>query len=113
MSVKLAENATLADVISLLHDPVAYLLRVKSKLAQCSAQHGNASVRIGRTGGGQYPCFRILYNDSGVENVFGAFIDTGKPYPTKNLSSVAWSSAATDYADFKELLLNFQNTHRT
>ena len=41
-------------------------------------------MRIGRTGGGQYPCFRILYNDSGVENVFGAFIDTGKPY-RKNL----------------------------
>ena len=28
MSVKLAENATLADAMPLLHDPVAYLLRV-------------------------------------------------------------------------------------
>ncbi len=113
MAAKIAYDAKLADIVPHLHDPTAYLLWVKARLAQCRKLHGNAFVRIGRRGSGLYPCFRIHYLENGVERHFGSCIDSGKPFTGAEERSTAWSTHATSIDDLRDLLGFSQDSYRT
>ena len=108
MATKKALNATLAEVVPTLPDPMVYLLRVKAKIEQCKKAHGNAALRLGRRGTTQYPCFRIVFDEDGAERLFGAFMDSGRPVLPQDEASVLWSTSTTSYDEFREVLSALQ-----
>lgn len=55
------ENATIADVVAGLDNPVEYVRRVLEKLERCRRAHGDAQVRIGVRGRTECPNYLIEY----------------------------------------------------
>ena len=57
----LPEDATIATVLEMgtLSNPDRYLTGVLKNLMACQREHRSADVRIGRTGGGRAPHYRI------------------------------------------------------
>ena len=58
-SIKLAANATIADIITKLDNPVEYVRSVLGNMLDCNKEHGEAFVRIGTTGRGIVPHYRV------------------------------------------------------
>jgi hypothetical protein len=84
----IANDATISDVVSDLNAPTAYVRGVLEHMWECKQQHGAASVRIGVTGKGRAPHYRIEYPKSpSAASVFAvyhgsshkAMDDLGKP----------------------------------
>jgi hypothetical protein len=78
MATILPPDATLPDVLATLAKAEHYVRGMLENLYECKREHGSATARIGITGGGIAPHYRIDY--SGPENkfniknaVFGAF----------------------------------------
>ena len=59
MATRLPENPTVADVIPTLKKPEEYLRRMLSNMMLCKREHGAACVRIGVTGAGVAPHYRV------------------------------------------------------
>jgi hypothetical protein len=72
----------------------------------CLKAHGSANVRIGVTGSGQKPCYRITYKAGDSEAIYGSYWDTGNPLDREDALNTNWSTAAMDFAEldafFKE-----------
>jgi hypothetical protein len=61
-------------------------------------------VKIGVTGTGKYPAFRILRIDgSGTEIHEGAYYDSGAPMPDADPKSANWSSVSMSYEEVDAL----------
>jgi hypothetical protein len=58
-SNKLPKSATISVIIGRLRDPEAYLRGVLNNMMLCKRQHGSAVVRIGTTGEGLIPHYRV------------------------------------------------------
>jgi hypothetical protein len=72
----LPPDATLKDVRETLAKPAAYVCGVLDNLYKAAKQHGNAAVRIGVTGSGSMPYYRITYDlPDGKQGVFDTFFD--------------------------------------
>jgi hypothetical protein len=100
----LNKDATLADVLTTLVQPEAYLCAVLGNLSRCRMTHGNASVKIGITGQGKYPSHKVLYADAaGQEATYGAF-DHDRPFTDVNIQVHTWSTAAMTFAEVQAIL---------
>jgi hypothetical protein len=53
------EDAIIADIIEDLRDPLDYVRRVLGNMHEFRQEHGSAAVRIGTTGRGIVPHYRI------------------------------------------------------
>jgi len=66
-----------------LADQRGYVSGVLAKMRSCNKAHGTSSVKIGITGTGQQPYYRIFSSEDGdVENekIYGSFYDYHKPF---------------------------------
>jgi hypothetical protein len=61
MSATLPEDATLADVLAILAKPENYVRRMLENMYNCKREHGNAESRLGITGSGIAPHYRIEF----------------------------------------------------
>jgi hypothetical protein len=101
----LESNATIASIWDRLADSRLYAARVYQNGRRCENEHGNANIRIGITGSGQKPCYRVSYFDSsGASKVWGSFWDMGDPLDGQQIDSENWSSASMALSELKDLL---------
>lgn len=63
---QLPQNVTIREIVGALHDPVEYvrqvfgnMMKVKHARHECIQQHDEPVVRIGVTGQGAYPHYRV------------------------------------------------------
>jgi hypothetical protein len=101
----LRSDVTIRDVLSTLTDKEEYARTVLEHLMACQSKHGrgNAFVRIGITGTGQFPSHKVTYDDpQGVEAVFDAYADRTRF--TENLQVHTWSTARMSVEEVRALL---------
>lgn len=106
MPTRLPPDATIASVWNFLTNPRPYVAAVRHKMELCHKMHGNAAVRIGVTGTGQKPCYRITYGTQSDETIYGSYWDNGDPLEKEDAISANWSTASMSFdevdAFFKE-----------
>jgi hypothetical protein len=78
MPTTLPPDAAISDILATLAKPEHYVRGILENLYECKRQHGNATVRLGTTGQGIVPHYRIDYSqDIGIRRlesaIFGAF----------------------------------------
>lgn len=92
----MSKDATIATVWRHLTPHKKYVANVLAKMRKCRTQQGGASVRIGITGTGQKPYFRIFSEDSEEQPIiFGSFYDNGDPLENGFANSQNWSTASS------------------
>jgi len=99
------EDSTIATVWPGLTHRHAYVRGVLDKLRKCKKENGNAAVRIGVTGTGQKPYYRIFYfSDNGGEAVItGSYFDTHAPFDETQVAMTDnWSSQHMDFSEVAE-----------
>lgn len=102
---KIANDSTIASVWSHLADPRVYVAGARQKMMTCPKQHGNAHVRIGITGSGQKPCYRVFYmTPSGTEVVYGSYWDNHDALEIGDAVTSNWSTASMDFVAVDSLL---------
>ncbi|SRR6266849_7097093 len=62
MSTILSSDATIADVLATLAKPESYVRGMLENLYECKGEHGSAESRIGITGGGKAPNYRVEFS---------------------------------------------------
>ncbi|MDQ2764454.1 MAG: hypothetical protein M3Y22_13555 [Pseudomonadota bacterium] len=111
MKESLSKDATIMDVVGSLRSPDAYVSGVFGKLHECRKVHGAAAVRIGITGRGLCPYYRILYDftagqPDSSDKIFGAYFDNHTPleWTTSEATNSLWSSRFATYDEVRALL---------
>ncbi|MCZ4346443.1 hypothetical protein [Devosia neptuniae] len=97
MQDKLQRTDTIETVWPRLTHQRKYVATVRHRMEQCAKIHGNASVKIGITGSGQKPCYRIIYLKAGEEQVFGSYWDMHDPLEVGAAMTANWSDAAMTF----------------
>jgi hypothetical protein len=104
-------DATLADVVASLVGPEAYVRKVLERLYQY--KDSNPSVKIGVSGKGPYPRYRIVCTlPDGRESVLGAFNDNGTQVTTSESTGDSWSVKSSTIEEVKELLGKVRKHHK-
>ncbi|MCC6918169.1 MAG: hypothetical protein IT548_03140 [Alphaproteobacteria bacterium] len=110
----LPSDATIATVWPTLTHQRDYVANTRHKAGQCAKMHGNAYVRIGVTGSGQKPCYRIFYlTPDGAEKIFGSYWDNHSPLDNERAINTNWSTAAMSFAQLDALMLEKHGPGRT
>lgn len=107
MAEKIIPNdAIIDDVMPTLSNPLDYVRGVLGRLHECKHLRGNASVRIGTTGQGLIPYYRVIYADGdGAEQIFGAYYgDNHAAFDTAKSPSQTWSTGSMTYDEVQQLL---------
>ena len=67
-------DAILDDVLPTLNDPEEYVRVVLDNLYKCEREHASCTVKLGITGEGKAPYYRIDYIDeNGATGLFGSY----------------------------------------
>lgn len=104
--MKLAGDATLADVYSrLAGDGRVFVANVRHKMDKARKDHGSVSVRIGITGNGSRPSFRI--DRTGAPPI--AYDANLRQFTEAELSESAWSSQSMSFEEVHDLLLRIRD----
>jgi len=77
-----------------LKEPRIFGAGVRQKLMTCAKQNGSASVKIGVTGRGYQPCYRVTYVKDGVEHIYGSYWDNHQPLDREDALNPNWSTAS-------------------
>jgi hypothetical protein len=87
----IATDATVEDIVGRLNAATEYVRRLSEHMWECRREFGMASVRIGVTGAGRAPNYRIEYIKDGdqLPSIFGVYNglshrkveDLGEPAP--------------------------------
>src|SRR5947209_5489022 len=86
----IAPDATIANVMSSLSQPEDYLCRVLQTIHEMRKAHGEVTVRIGITGQGKMPHYRV---DDTAGKPIQAFDYLGEPFPDyRAVETQAWST---------------------
>lgn len=103
--MKLPSDATLRDLKSMLSDPDAFVSRAFGVLHRVAKDHGDVAMRLGITGTGQFPNYRIEEATSGrpIIALNGA---NHEPWPEgeKFDGTGTWSEATMSKAEVEGLL---------
>ena len=105
MSKALPKDATLHDVLPSLDKPESFVRQVVGVLHEATKGHGNIVMRLGVTGTGQAPNYRIEHAAGGAPIM--AFDGANhKPWPDgENFSSASnWSEAVMTKDEVANLL---------
>ncbi len=116
MSEAIPRDATIREVLSTLKSPDAYVAGVFGKVNECRRAHGNAAVRIGVTGKGLMPYYRVIFDAEQGEpdindRIFGAYFDNHTPleWTTAESSNALWSSRFMTYDEVRALLAEIRH----
>ena len=102
---RLKADETIATVWNYLTHKRPYGTGVFQKLRQCEKVYGNASVRIGVTGTGQKPYYRVFYTDEGgTRKIFNSFYDNHEPLEDGFAITQNWSTASMTTAELETFL---------
>jgi hypothetical protein len=71
----IAADATIEDIVARLNAATEYVRRLSEHMWECRREFGMASVRIGVTGAGRAPNYRIEYikDDDQLPSIFGVY----------------------------------------
>lgn len=106
MSEKIPANSTVASIWTRLTNQRDYVAGVRHKAERCRKVHGNAYVKIGVTGSGQKPCYRVSYMTAdGAEKIFGSYWDMHEPLDNERAVNTNWSTAAMTFQEIHTLML--------
>jgi hypothetical protein len=98
MAGKIAADSTIATVWPTLTHQKAYLSGALHKMRQCNTEHGNARIRIGVTGTGQKPYYRVAFvTPEGHEHVWGSFYDNHDALEEGFAVTSNWSSVTMTF----------------
>ncbi|MCK1298066.1 hypothetical protein IVB33_10030 [Bradyrhizobium sp. 24] len=104
MPATIPEDSTIETVWAKLVYQKDYVSGALQKMRQCTKLHSNSSIKIGVTGTGQRPYYRVTYKSyDGSEQIFGSFYDTHEPLESGFVKSENWSSRSMTFDE----LLNF------
>jgi hypothetical protein len=95
-------DSTIASVFQYLTHKDNYVRWALQKMRECNKAHGNSSIKIGVTGTGQKPYYRITYKANG-EKIFGSFYDNHEPLEIAFADTSNWSRKSMTFDE----LLNF------
>ncbi|RDC60877.1 hypothetical protein HME9302_02093 [Alteripontixanthobacter maritimus] len=98
------DDAIIADVLPTLNDREEYVRVVLGNLHECQKEHDTCSVRIGITGEGKAPYYRIDYTDTdGSMGLYDSYAGkiAGKGMDTHEDT---WSSRSMSKDEVAELL---------
>jgi hypothetical protein len=105
MPAKIPPNSTVASVWPHLAHPRQYVAGVRQKMMTCEKAHGNAHVRIGVTGTGQKPCYRVFHlNDKNTETVYGSYWENHDPLDNGDAVTLNWSTVSMSFAEIDAYL---------
>ena len=105
MPPKIPSNSTVASVWPHLAHSREYVAGVRQKLMTCEKEHGNAHVRIGVTGTGQKPCYRVFHlTDQNTETVYGSYWDNHDPLDHSDAVTPNWSTASMTFKEIDDFL---------
>lgn len=91
MAETIPANSTVASVWDTLKNPRQYVAGVRQKMMTCAKLHANAEVKIGVTGKGYQPCYRITYKtDDGSEHIYGSYWDNHQPLEREDALNQNW-----------------------
>jgi hypothetical protein len=104
MGDRIEPEATIASIQHLLADQEKFVRTVLGSMAKCRREHGNAFVRIGITGEGKVPYYKLIWDDGvGVEQLYGSF--GGSVMDEKYKVHVdTWSTTRMSYKEVETLL---------
>jgi hypothetical protein len=87
-------DATLADVWPTLKNPKAYVQGVLINMWECGSKHHEAYLRLGITGKGLYPSYRVIFHQDGEEKVYNSYTDSHVPFtpPYDKVMPGDWST---------------------
>lgn len=105
MPKTLPPDATIATVWPHLTHQRDYVRGVLQAMRRCNAKHLNSSVRIGVTGTGQKPYYRISYapQDGGGElEIFDSFYDNHDPFESGFAATNNWSSRSMTFTEVQD-----------
>lgn len=101
----IARDATITDVLRTLADPEEYVRRVLSTVSSIRSKHGSVVVRIGVTGNGFLPNYRIDHSGTSCEPINAFDGATHKPFTdVANIDTENWSTCSMTYDEVRELL---------
>lgn len=104
--MKIPPDSTIATVWPLLTKQRNYVSGALHKARICNKEHGNAFVKIGITGSGQKPCYRVLYKDgNGAEEIFGSYWDMHEPLDNERALNTNWSTKAMTFDEVHALMV--------
>lgn len=101
---KLPTDVTLHDILPTLQNKTEYVRVVLDNLYKCERDHASCSVRIGITGEGKAPYYRIDYTEEdGSKGLYGSFAGkiAGEGIETHEET---WSTQAMSKTDVANLL---------
>jgi hypothetical protein len=71
----------------------------------CKREHGDAHVRIGKTGSGQKPCYRVSYTDAdGTEQIYGSWWEISDPLSREDALTGNWADKSVGHDELEEFL---------
>ena len=106
MPDRIAANSTILSVWNKLTYSRDYGTGVLQKLRTCRNEHGNSQVKIGVTGSGQKPCYRITYSKPGsdAEMIYGSYWDNHDPLESEFVLTQNWSSELIPFEELESFL---------
>src|SRR5256885_447543 len=107
----ISNDAIISDILPTLDEAEEYVRRVFGNMVEYHKAHGDASVRVGTTGRGIAPHYRVQKEQSAIGEVFGNLEDDSSGYfvafhgrnhkqldwGAKELRSEHWSTRAMSY----------------
>jgi hypothetical protein len=103
---KILSDSTIRSVWPHLTNQRDYVAGALNKARLCNKENGNALVRIGVTGSGQKPCYRVSFrNLSGTEAIFGSYWDTHAPLDNEHAINTNWSTETMTYEEVHALMV--------
>ncbi|MBA3040409.1 MAG: hypothetical protein KJ670_00715 [Alphaproteobacteria bacterium] len=94
MTDSIPVNSTVASVWDTLKNPRQYVAGVRQKLMTCAKRNGNAEVKIGVTGRGYQPCYRVTYKMGDAEHICGSYWDNHQPLEREDALNQNWATAS-------------------
>jgi hypothetical protein len=112
----LAPVATVADIVPTLGKPVPYVRGILQNMHECKLEKGSARVRIGTTGRGIVPHYRVELDHGKIledrDAFFVAYHGTNHKILEWGLEGLRfrhWSSRAMSYDQVQQLLPSLRN----
>jgi hypothetical protein len=100
---QIAHDAIISDTVGSIVKPVEYVRKVFLRMHENREQ--NPVVRIGTTGTGPYPRYRLIgVTTTGIESVIAAYNDNGTAVLTSQCTDEAWSTNSMNYKEVQDLL---------
>ena len=107
MPKKLQTDSTLISIWSSLRSGCDFLRKIRWDMEKCSEANGNSHVRIGITGTGQKPCYRIFYRSNSDERevILGSYWHNHTPLENEKAVNINWSKNSSSFQEVHALFL--------